>query len=280
MYELSEKDRVLLSNFIEQQYGIQMPPEKKILLQTRLQKRALQLGYNSIHSYLEYLFSPQGRKIEQDNFATVISTHKTEFFREIDHFNALRTVLLPELVNDDKIGRSEPLVAWSSASSTGEEVYSIAITIKEFFRQKMNLLPVYKVIGTDISENIVEFARRGIYSDQALSTIPVEYRQYLMKSKDPKRHAVRVVPEVRKCTDFRPQNLMDAQYKVKKGIHIIFCRNVLIYFDRPTQESILRKLVSFLADDGFLLIGHSETLSGMDLPIEQVQMTIYRKVKE
>lgn len=279
LFELTEKDRAELSCFIEKSYGIQMPPSKKILLQSRLQKRALQLKFNSIRQYMDFLFSPDGQRIELDHFATIVSTHKTEFFREIDHFTALRELLLPELLDNESVGKNENLVAWSSASSTGEEVYSIAMTLYDFFKVHGNFQPMFKVIGTDISDNIVEFARKGIYTDQALSSIPLEYRHHLMRSKDVKHHAIRVVPELRRYTDFRQQNLMDTQYRVKQGIHLIFCRNVLIYFDRHTQENILRKLVSFLTPGGFLLIGHSESISGMDLPVEQVQTTIYRKVK-
>lgn len=279
MFELKEKDRKELSSFIENRYGIQMPSSKKVLLQSRLQKRALQLGFSSIRQYMDFLFSSNGQNTELDHFATVISTHKTEFFREIDHFTALRASLLPEFFQNELIGKNETLSIWSSASSTGEEVYSIAVTVYDFLKMSGTPLSQFKVIGTDISDSIVNFARKGIYTDQALSSIPFEYRHYFMRSKDVKQHAIRVVPEIRMFTNFFRQNLMDAQYKVSKGMHIIFCRNVLIYFDRPTQEMILRKLISLLAPGGFLLIGHSETLSGMDLPVEPVQLTIYRKVK-
>jgi chemotaxis protein methyltransferase CheR len=257
-----------------------MPPSKKILLQTRLQKRAVQLGYTSLHSYLDYVFSPEGQRLEKDQFATLVSTHKTDFFRENDHFVTLRTVLLPELVASRNLGFNETLVAWSAASSTGEEVYSIAITLYDFFKQYGNSFPAMKIIGTDISENIIEFARKAIYSDKVLSSIPPEFHRYYMRSKDSKRQAIRVVPEIRQYTDFRQQNLMDTQYRVKKGIHIIFCRNVLIYFNKETQQAILQRLVSLLAPGGFLLIGHSESLSGIDLPVELVKMTIYRKTGE
>ncbi|HEX2959831.1 MAG TPA: CheR family methyltransferase [Chitinispirillaceae bacterium] len=280
MFELNEKDRLRLSNYIEKNYGIQMPPAKKILLQTRLQKRALQLRYDSLHSYIEYFFSPQGQQLELDQFATIVSTHKTEFFRESDHFETLKTILLPELVSAQKLGSQETLVIWSAASSTGEEVYSIAMTLYDFFKKKGNPLPVIKVIGTDISENIVTFARRAIYNDNAVTTIPAEYHHYLMHSKDSKRKAIRIAPEIRKYTDFRPQNLIDTQYKVKKGIHIIFCRNVLIYFNKSTQEQILRRLVNLLTIGGFLLIGHSESLSGLDLPLVQLKSTVYKKIGE
>jgi chemotaxis protein methyltransferase CheR len=278
LFELAEKDRIQLSNFIEKKYGIKMPPSKKILLQSRLQKRALQLGYSSIRQYMDFLFSPQGQQIELDQFATIVSTHKTEFFRENDHFDSLKKEMLPDIVSNRALGKDETLVLWSAASSTGEEVYSIAITVYDFFKQRGNMFPKLKIIGTDISDAIVNSARKAIYCDSAISSIPYEYRHYFMKSKDPARHVIRVVPEIRQYTDFRQQNLMDQQYKVKGGIHVIFCRNVLIYFDKYTQEQILRKIINLLAPGGYLLIGHSETLSGMDLSVEQVQLTIYKKV--
>jgi chemotaxis protein methyltransferase CheR len=280
VFELNEKDRIRLSNFIEMKYGIQMPPSKKILLQTRLQKRALKLGYNSIHGYIEYLFSSEGLQHELDEFATVVSTHKTDFFREPDHFTALKMDLLPELVDRFNLGYRETLVAWSSASSTGEEVYSIAMTMYDYFKKRGNAMPAMKVIGTDISENIVRFARNAIYNGNVPGMIPAEYRHYFMLSKDPRRKAIRIAPEIRNYTDFRQQNLMDTQYRVKKGIHIIFCRNVLIYFNKLTQEKILRRLVDLLATGGFLLIGHSESLSGINLPLEQIRLTMYRKTGE
>lgn len=256
-----------------------MPPSKKILLQTRLQKRAYRLGFPSIHEYVEFLFSPRGQNVELDHFAGIVSTHKTELFREPDHFIALRNKILPEIVNKKQLSGNEPLLSWSAASSTGEEVYSMAITMYDFFKTRGNSLPLIKVFGTDISDDIVEFAKKGIYASQALSTVPVEYRHYFMRSKDPKQQKIRVVPELRKYTEFHRQNLMDTHYNIKMELHIIFCRNVLIYFDRTTQEMILRKLVNQLVPGGFLFIGHSESLSGMNLPVESVQMTIYRKTR-
>lgn len=277
MFELSEKDRDELSNFIERNYGIQMPASKKTLLQSRLQKRALQLGYKSIKDYVTYFFSPAGQKNEIDHFATIVSTHKTEFFRENDHFEILKSTILPELLDND-IGLSSPMMFWSSASSTGEEIYSIILTVYHYLHKNNYIGYNFKVIGTDISDNIAAFARKGIYSDTALQTIPFDYHPYIMRSKDTSKRAIRIVPELRAFADFRQQNLIETNYKIQKGIHVIFCRNVLIYFDRNVQESILRKLVNLLATGGFLLIGHSESLSGMDLPLELVRMTVYRKV--
>lgn len=279
-FDLKEKDRCELSNFIEKSYGIKMPPHKKLLLQSRLQKRISQLGFTSIRNYMDYLFSPNGRENELDHFAAIISTHKTEFFREIDHFEVMQSIILPKIVSNTSLGKTETLVAWSAASSTGEEVYSMAMVIDNYFREKGNNFPMFKVIGTDISEDISTIAKRAIYAQGALSSIPQKFFRYLMRSKDPHRQEIRIVPELRRHTDFRPQNLMDSYYKVKEGIHIIFCRNVLIYFDRFTQETILRKILSYLALGGYLCIGHSETLSGMNLPVNQLRPTIYYKVKE
>jgi len=279
LFELSEKDRNELSTFIERNYGIQMPSSKKTMLQSRLQKRAMQLGYTSIKDYVAYFFSPTGQNNEVDHFATIVSTHKTEFFREIDHFEILKSIILPDLLDND-IGLSSPVMFWSSASSTGEEIYSIILTVYHYLLKNNYTRHDFKVIGTDISENIAAFARKGIYPDSALQTIPFEYHPYIMRSRDTNRRAIRIVPELRKFADFRQQNLIDSHYKIQKGIHVIFCRNVLIYFDRNVQESILRKLVNLLAPGGFLFIGHSESLSGMDLPLELVRMTVYRKVSE
>jgi chemotaxis methyl-accepting protein methylase len=139
------------------------------------------------------------------------------------------------------------------------------MTMYDYFKKLGNAMPAMKVIGTDISENIVRFARNAIYNGNVPGMIPAEYRHYFMLSKDPRRKAIRIAPEIRNYTDFRQQNLMDTQYRVKKGIHIIFCRNVLIYFNKLTQEKILRRLVDLLATGGFLLIGHSESLSGINL---------------
>jgi chemotaxis protein methyltransferase CheR len=277
LFELSEKNRNELSSFIERNYGIQMPPSKKTMLQSRLQKRALQLGYTSIKDYVTYFFSPDGQKNEIDHFATIVSTHKTEFFREADHFELLKSQILPDLLDNDA-GLSSPMMFWSCASSTGEEIYSIILTVYHYLRKNNYHGYTFKVIGTDISENIAAFARKGIYSDSSLYTIPLDYHSYIMRSKDTSRRAIRIVPELRVFADFRQQNLIDSQYKIQKGIHVIFCRNVLIYFDRDVQETILRKLVNLLAPGGYLFIGHSESLSGLDLPLELVRMTVYRKV--
>lgn len=276
MVELKDKEFRILSSFIEKQYGIRMPQSKQVMLQSRLHKRIVELGFGSFKQYMDFLFSTEGQAAEQDHFATIVSTHKTEFFRENNHFIALRDVLLPELLKDGL----DQITVWSAASSTGEEIYSIALTIYDFFKLRGNAYPQFKVIGTDISDNIVEFARKGIYSDKVISTIPLEYRRYIMRSKDPRKHAIRVVPEIRRYTEFFSQNLISTHYNIPCGIHIIFCRNVLIYFERQIQEEILHRLTSLLAPGGFLIIGHSETLSGIDLPVEQVQMTIYRKLRK
>lgn len=277
MFELIESDRLQISRFIEEHYGIKMPASKKILLQTRLQKRATQLGYTSIHAYVQYLFSPQGTQGELDHFAGIVSTHKTEFFREIDHFHILRSTLLPQLLGEGRLGRHQPLRLWSAASSTGEEGYSLAMLIDTSLSEQGVRNPHFSIDGTDISEDIVTIARRGIYTAQALQAIPVEFHHYLMRSKDPARQLIRVVPELRCHMNFQRQNLMDQHYAVDGGMHIIFCRNVLIYFDKPTQESILHKLVNLLTPGGYLFIGHSESITGMQLPLLPVQPTVYKK---
>lgn len=274
--ELSDRDFRRISGFIEKRYGIQMPFPKKVMLQARLQKRAYQIGVSSLKEYVEFLFSDNGQINELDHFAAIVSTHKTEFFREFDHFLTLRQQVLPELHIEGLLRDS--LEIWSSASSTGEEVYSIAITVYDYFEKELGVhFPNFRVTGTDISHDIIDFARKAIYKKESLSTIPEYYRNYFMRSKDPGRREIRVVPEIRNFTDFYIQNLMDCEYRLRKQFKIIFCRNVLIYFDRKTQESLLIKLVKLLKSGGFLFIGHSESVTGFNLPVEQVQTTVFRK---
>lgn len=277
-YRLNETDRIQLSSYIEKNYGIRMPVTKKTLLESRLQKRAMELGFTTLHKYIQYLFSTSGTHSEHDYFATSISTHKTDFFRESDHFTTLQTVLLPKLQAERKLGTSNTLTVWSCASSTGEEVYTIVISIYDYFKRQGNNTPLLKIIGTDISESIAGIAQKGIYDASLLKQIPLHYHRYFMRNKDPKQHTIRIVPELRKYTEFRSQNLMNEHYAVGKGIYIIFCRNILIYFNKVTQKLILHRLVDILESGGYLVIGHTESIVGIRLPLEQIQLTIYRKI--
>ena len=205
-----------LSQFIMDNYGIQMPETKKILLEGRLQKRLLANGFSNFKEYVEFLFSETGKKHELVYFIDVVSTNKTDFFREPHHFEFLSERYLPEYVKQS----SGPLRIWSSAASSGEELYTIAMVINEFILEN-HTFP-YEILGTDISQDILRKAVKAVYASDRVGKIPLALkRKYFLKSKDPQNTSVRVVPELRKKTRYQILNLLDTVYNVPNGFDIL-----------------------------------------------------------
>lgn len=270
---MSDGEFKKLSNFIYSNYGIKMPPTKKVMLQARLQKRLKANNIKSFKEYCDFVFSEAGMRSEVVHMIDVVSTNKTDFFREPGHFDFMTNVFLPEFKADYS---GKPLKIWSSASSTGEEAYTIAMTIEEFInRQK---LFDYSIHCTDISTEVLKKAVNGVYALSRVANIPISIkRKYFLKSKDPKNETVRIVPDLRKKLTFNRLNLMDDSYPVPHDFDIIFCRNVLIYFDKETQEKVINKLCTRLRPGGYFLLGHSESITGMNVNLETIKPTIYRK---
>ncbi len=264
------------SSLVENVMGIRMPFSKKIMLESRLYKRLDKLGFNNFTEYYNYLTSETGYKDEILLFINAVSTNKTDFFREIKHFNYLSDIILPEFLHNNK--HSDRLYIWSAACSTGEEPYSIAMVIEEFlFKYKTKPFD-YTILASDISINVLEKAYKAIYDDLTIKTIPkyLKYK-YLMKNiHDEKLY--RIIPELRKNIYFRRINLMNDEFDLKKKMDIIFCRNVLIYFNKDNQEIIIQKLINSLKKDGYLIIGHSESMIGFKFNLKNVAPTIYRKI--
>jgi len=277
--EMSEKERVDLSSLIETRFGIKMPPVKKVLLTSRLSKRLNALGFKSYNEYYKYLLTENGSRDELNIFADLVSTHETSFFREPQHFDYLYKTALPQLLNERGAGIKKQLRVLSSACSTGEEAYTISVTLEEFLRNNNLNSYSYKITGTDISTKVVNAAARGVYHESRISNLPHEYkRRYFMKGKGQKSELVRVIPEIRAAVDFHYMNLMEERYPFTEKFDIIFFRNAMIYFDKENQEKILGRLASHMNKGGFLLIGHSETVSGYNLPLRSVATTIYRRI--
>ncbi len=263
-----------IGGFIQSEFGIKMPPAKKIMLQSRLTKRLRAMNMNSYRQYQEYLFSPEGMERELPYMIDAVTTNKTDFFRERVHFDLLYETLLPDWFR--KNGANEIFSAWSAGCASGEEPYSLAMTLNEF----VGIQPSFRfeVTATDISREVVEKARQAIYPKSKTDPIPMQFKtKYLMRSKDRKKELTRIVPELRCKVAFGCLNLMKA-FPTNKKYDVIFCRNVIIYFERPVQEKLFAKCCDCLKSDGYLFIGHSETLSGMTLPLKQVRPTIYQKV--
>ncbi len=276
--EMSEKERSDLSSLIETRFGIKMPPVKKVLLTSRLSKRLNALGFKSYNEYYKYLTNEKGSADELNIFADLVSTHETSFFREPQHFEYLYKTAIPQLLQERGTGVKTHLNVLSSACSTGEEAYTISLTLEEFFRNNNLNSYSYKITGTDISTKVVNAAIRGVYHESRISNLPHEYKQrYFMKGKGQKSELVRIIPEIRATADFHYMNLMDDKYPFSEKFDIIFFRNAMIYFDKENQEKILGRLAGHMNKGGFLFIGHSETVSGYNLPLRSVATTIYRR---
>lgn len=275
---LSNDDFSRLSQFIYKQCGIKMPMTKKTMLEARLQKRLRGLGMRSFRDYCDYLFSPQGIQQELVQMIDLVTTNKTDFFREPDHFDYLQQRVLPEWVQKHGGGIGRRLMVWSAGCSTGEEPYTLAMVLNEFAESCAGFK--FQILGTDISTRVLEKARTAIYEEDRVEPVPMPMkRKYLLRSRDKGSGLVRIAPELREKVQFRRLNFMDSDFGIRESIDIIFCRNVIIYFDRPTQERLLNHFYSHMTPGGYIFMGHSETLNGLDVPLITVHPTIYKKQK-
>ena len=264
-----------LSGFILHNYGIKLPISKKTMLEGRLQKRLRVLNSASFKDYCDYVFSKEGQQLEVPHMIDVVTTNKTDFFRESVHFDFLNNTILPRFFNDNV--SQKPFRAWSAGCSTGEEPYTLAMVLNEF-SEKFTQFD-YNIFATDISGNALEAAVAAIYSQEKVAPVPLSFKKkYLLKSKDENKKSVRIVPELRTKVNFSRLNFLDSEANYPGKFDVIFCRNVLIYFDRPTQEKVILKLCSKLEQGGHLFLGHSESISNMDLPLVQLHPTTIKKI--
>lgn len=272
---LSNRDFNRLCSFVYDVAGIRLTAEKKTMLEVRIKRRLRALDCPSYSKYCEQLFSLDPSDGEIVQFIDVVTTNKTDFFREAGHFDFLRERCLQEF--SARFGSQRPMLLWSAACSSGEEPYTLAMILSDYAAN----LPDFRfsILATDISTAVLEKAVRGIYPATVIEPVPIAMRhKYLMRSRDRQSCQVRVVPELRRTIEFRRLNLMDHDYGLEQKADVIFCRNVLIYFDRPTQERILAKLTRHLHPQGYLFVGHSETLHDMNLPLAPAGTAVYRRV--
>lgn len=274
---LTEKQFERLGTYIHANYGIKMPPVKKIMLEGRLQKRLRQLGMTSFDEYIKFVFSPEGIKDEMVNMIDMVTTNKTDFFREPQHFQILAKSVLPELEKAFHAGTRRPLKIWSAGCSTGEEPYTLAIVLSEYAAANPGFN--FEITATDISSRVLDHAATAVYKEDKIVPIEMALRKkYLLRSKDRTRNEVRIVSELRKKVRFKRLNFMDDAFDIDFTADIIFCRNVIIYFDRPTQEVLLNKFCLHLRKGGYIFMGHSETLNGLAVPLKPVAPTVYTHV--
>lgn len=276
---MSDKEFQKLSSFIQNELGIKMPLSKKAMLESRLQKRLRLLGLGSYDEYCDFVFGPGGES-ELMLMMDLVTTNKTDFFREPNHFDFLYKTALPELVRNSGAGVKRKLMAWSAGCSTGEEPYTIAMVMSEFARSFPGLGFDFTILATDISTRVVNAASKGIYGNERIGPISEEMRKkYLLRSKDPSKKLFRIATELREKVRFRRLNFMDADFGFREPLDIIFCRNVIIYFDKETQNKLLERFCYTLQPGSYLFLGHSETLNGSSLPLEKVAASVYRRVE-
>jgi len=259
---------------IYQKTGIHMREGKQILVSNRLRRRLVQLSLSSYEEYYELLTSGRVPQKEIAHFIDAVSTNETYFFREGNHFAALEHTVLPELFR-----RGRPVKIWSAGCSTGEEVYTLRMVADQ--AAKASNAREVQIVGTDISTTVIDRARQGIYRDRTLRLVsPTLLAQYFRSSGD---GGYQVCEEARRRVEFRVHNLF-ADPAPDENIDVIFCRNVMIYFDRATQTKLVDGVFArAIAPDGYLFIGHSESLSGFTRAFQYASLSkapIYRRKKE
>jgi chemotaxis protein methyltransferase CheR len=272
---MTTRDFNRLSEYINNAYGIKMPAAKKVMLECRLQKRLAQLNMTSFATYCDFLFSEEGMEQEMLHMIDSVTTNKTDFFREPAHFDFLTQYALPELCEGYK-GHKE-INVWSAGCSSGEEVYTLAMVLNEFTETISDT--DYRVTGSDISGNMLSKAADAVYAEERIADIPMWLRKkYLLRSKDQSKQTIRINAATRARAEFKRINLMDETYEMHQKFDIIFCRNVLIYFDKVTQCAVINKLAEKLKTGGYLFLGHAETVSNMQVSLVPVQPTILKKL--
>jgi chemotaxis protein methyltransferase CheR len=270
---LSDRHFKTISRLIEGQVGIKLPAGKRLMLEGRLHKRVRALNYTGVNEYVENLFEDGRFDSEIAHLIDVVTTNKTDFFREPSHFAFMREVAVPALL---KSRSRADLKIWSSACSTGMEAYTAAMVLDDMTRKGFRFR--FRILGTDISTAVLRAARAAIYTTDMLAPVPPEFiKRYFLSSRDRSSGEVRVVPELRRMTNFMRMNLMDSNYPVDRDVDLIFCRNVLIYFERETQRKVVEQLCAHLRPGGYLMVGHSESMIHSVVPgLKQVQPTIFR----
>ena len=267
------------SRFITHQLGIKMPPDKMSMLQSRLQRRLRALKLSSLEDYQDYLFNSPQAAAELKDFFDAVTTNKTDFFREAEHFDYLAQTVLPKL--DPSRGRVEVprpwhFQLWCAGCSSGEEPYTLAMVLSEYAATRPGFS--FSILATDISTRVLEQAQQGIYDEARIAPVALPLRKkYLLRSRDPEQARVRVAPGLRQKISFQRLNFMDKTYPVREMFEVIFFRNVMIYFSKETQETVIGKQCRHLVPGGYLFVGHSESLTGLKIPVTSVGPAVYRK---
>lgn len=272
MLTITDDEFNKITALIKREYGINLKSEKRALVLGRLQKVLAQLGIDNFSDYYSYVTSDiTGKAL--GTLVDKISTNHTYFMREKDHFDYFSKVVLPYVVG--KV-RDRDLRIWCAASSTGEEAYTLAVLLKEFFAQEGKYWDT-KILATDISEEALQTAKLGIYSKERVEPLPKYWLHSYFDDYD--KNSLVFKPEIRNEVIYRRFNLMDAKFPFKKKFHVIFIRNVMIYFDNDTKTRLIEKLYHSMENGGYLFIGHSESIPRHPNKFKYIRPAVYRKLE-
>ncbi|MCV2886442.1 hypothetical protein OE749_17235 [Aestuariibacter sp. AA17] len=263
---LTPRDHARVASFIHDSVGIQLPEQKRNLVESRLRKRQNALSIPSLGDYIDYALST---KEEHIHLIDNLTTNKTEFFREASHYPVLETH-----VTNWRRSQSEKqhFHIWSAGCSSGEEPYTLAMVLKPLLGQH------FSITATDISLEMLEIASKGLYLRNQIQPIPEGVRKrFLLKHRDKTKPIIKISQDIRQHIRFGQFNLLNDNYAAMPKFNVIFCRNVMIYFSDDIRQRIIRQFLNKLTDDGLLFIGHSESIRGIE-GIEQLVPTVYRKI--
>jgi len=272
---LSDEELQLISDLVRARCGINLTKEKRNLIIARLQRELCAGGFESFRDYYEFVCRDQtGHALLR--LVDRISTHHTFFFREKEHFDFLKDTALPQICRAVARRGDYNIRIWSAGCASGEEAYSLAMILHDYFSKEFGYFEV-GILATDISVTALERAVAGIYSKEEITRVPPLYRQrYFVPLKDG-RWAVR--EELKRMVLFRRLNLVRSEYPFKRRFHVIFCRNVMIYFDLPTQHELLRRFHRYTEPDGYLFVGHTEAVDRSLGLYRFVSPSVYQKVE-
>ena len=277
MKAISDREFSLYRKLIYNAAGICLGPAKKAFLEARLSRRIRELGMDSFQAYYQYVTENQTSG-ELEQLLDRVSTNETHFFREPRQFEFLEQQILPDWKAEESNGsRPQRIRVWSAGCSTGEEPYSLAMIFLDHFPRGSGW--EVEIIATDLSTRALKSARKGVWSIAKAREIPQSYLKRFMRKGTGSQHAyMKASAEIQAIIRFQHLNLNDDHYALTGPFDLIFCRNVLIYFDAESRARVIDRLVNYLAPAGFLLVGHAESLSGVSDRIRHVKPTIYVQV--
>jgi len=273
--ELTSQQFDDFSALIGTRLGIKMPATKRTMLQSRLLRRARELGLEDVNAYHARFFSdPEMQQDELEHLLNLATTNKTDFFREPDHFEFLAQQALPAWRARSPGG---PFKVWCAGCATGEEAYTLAMVLLE---QQSRGDFDFSILATDVSTRVLEKAMEATYDEEHSAPIPPHIRKkYVLRSRDSSAGLVRIAPEVRQHVRFGHLNFLSEDYGIRTKFDVIFFRNVMIYFDRATQRQIVNQMCRLLPVGNWLFTAHAETLQGLGLPLEPVASAVYVRTK-